>query len=90
MDLLENAAEASGASVVKTIYKKFHTTRSVTVLSLLEESHISIHTWPERGEAAVDVFTCGDALPKIGCDIITLDQLECDRSHHLNTSSVER
>ena len=85
MDLLENAAEASGASVVKTIYKKFHP-QGVTVLSLLEESHISIHTWPEKGEAAVDVFTCGDALPKIGCDII-IRQLECDK-HQL--THIER
>ena len=75
---MENAAEASGASVVKTIYKKF-IPQGVTVLSLLEESHISIHTWPEKGEAAVDIFTCGDAMPKIGCDIIT-NQLKCDRS----------
>ena len=48
MDLLENAAEASGATVVNTIYKKFYP-QGVTVLSLLEESHISIHTWPEKG-----------------------------------------
>jgi len=75
---MENAAEASGASVVRTIYKKF-IPQGVTVLSLLEESHISIHTWPEKGEAAVDIFTCGDAMPKIGCDIIT-NQLKCDRS----------
>lgn len=75
---MENAAEASGASVVRTIYKKF-VPQGVTVLSLLEESHISIHTWPEKGEAAVDIFTCGDAMPKIGCDIIT-NQLKCDRS----------
>ena len=34
------------------------------------ESHISIHTWPEEGKAAVDVYTCGDCNPKIGCDII--------------------
>ena len=31
----------------------------VTGLALLAESHISIHTWPEKGYAAVDVFTCG-------------------------------
>jgi len=69
IDLLENAAVASGATVVQTISKKFEP-QGVTVLTLLAESHISIHTWPETGEAAVDVFTCGDANPKIGCDII--------------------
>lgn len=67
--LLEAAASSSGATVVNTIFKKFDP-QGVTVLTLLSESHISIHTWPERGEAAVDLFTCGDCDPKIGCDMI--------------------
>jgi len=69
IDLLENSAVASGATVVQTIFKKFDP-QGVTVLTLLSESHISIHTWPEKGEAAVDIFTCGDCEPKVGCDII--------------------
>jgi len=69
IDLLENAASASGANVVQTISKKFEP-QGVTVLCLLSESHISIHTWPEEGRAAADCFTCGDCNPKIGCDII--------------------
>ena len=44
--------------------------QGVTIVALLSESHISIHTWPEEGKAAVDVYTCGDCNPKIGCDII--------------------
>ena len=32
-------------------------------VAVLAESHISIHTWPERGYAALDVFMCGDARP---------------------------
>jgi S-adenosylmethionine decarboxylase len=74
MDLLENAAIASGATVVQTIYKKFEP-QGVTVLCLLSESHISIHTWPEEEKAAVDIYTCGDCNPKIGCDII-IQQLQ--------------
>jgi S-adenosylmethionine decarboxylase len=70
IDLLENAASASGATVCQTISKKFEP-QGCTVLSLLAESHISIHTWPEEGKAAVDCYTCGDCNPKIGCDIIT-------------------
>lgn len=69
VDLLENAAVASGANVVQTIFKKFEP-QGVTVICLLSESHISIHTWPEEGKAACDVYTCGDCNPKIGCDII--------------------
>ena len=69
IDLLENAAISSGATVIQTISKKFEP-QGVTVICLLAESHISIHTWPEEGRAAVDVYTCGDCNPKIGCDII--------------------
>lgn len=35
--------------------------QGVTVVGLLAESHISVHTWPEHGYAAADVFTCGTA-----------------------------
>ena len=80
IDLLENSAVASGATVVQTISKKFDP-QGVTVICLLSESHISIHTWPEEGKAAVDVYTCGDCNPKIGCDII-VHQL-CATEHEL-------
>jgi len=85
IDLLENAAYVSGAHVIQSIHKKFKP-QGVTVLTLLSESHISIHTWPEDGNAAVDIFTCGDSNPKIGCDII-IQQL-CSTSHTL--SYIER
>lgn len=83
--LMECAASTSGATVVQTIYKKFEP-QGVTVLTLLSESHISVHTWPERGEAAVDIFTCGSCDPKIGCDMI-IEQLYA-QNHTL--SYIER
>jgi S-adenosylmethionine decarboxylase len=69
IDLMENAAIASGATVLKTVAHKFDP-QGITAICLLSESHISIHTWPEEGKAALDVYTCGSANPKIGCDII--------------------
>ena len=68
-DMIENAAEACGAHVLQTMSHQF-SPQGVTAMCLLSESHISIHTWPEKGEAAVDVFTCGESEPKIACDII--------------------
>jgi S-adenosylmethionine decarboxylase len=84
-DLLENAAEACGAHVLQTISYQFDP-QGVTAICLLSESHISIHTWPEKGEAAVDVFTCGDSQPKIACDII-IEQLN---AANFNLDYVER
>jgi S-adenosylmethionine decarboxylase len=69
IQLLEEAAILSGATVLQTISKKFDP-QGVTVICLLSESHISIHTWPEEGKAAVDVYTCGDSNPKLGCDMV--------------------
>ena len=76
IDLLENAAVASGATVVQTISKKFEP-QGVTIICLLSESHISIHTWPEEGSCAVDVYTCGEnARPRLACDLI-IKELDC-------------
>ena len=67
--LLEEAAVISGATVLQTVFKKFDP-QGATVICLLSESHISIHTWPEEGKAAADVYTCGDSDPKLGCNMI--------------------
>jgi len=85
IDLLKNSAKASGATVLKTASYKFDP-QGVTVLCLLSESHISIHTWPEEGKAAVDVYTCGVCNPKISCDMI-IEQLHAT-NHTL--SYIER
>ena len=36
--------------------------QGISGVVVISESHLTIHTWPERGEAAVDVFTCGDPV----------------------------
>jgi S-adenosylmethionine decarboxylase proenzyme len=69
IDLIENAAIASGATVLKTVSHKFDP-QGITAICLLSESHISIHTYPELGKCYADIYTCGSADPKIGCDII--------------------
>jgi S-adenosylmethionine decarboxylase proenzyme len=57
--LLKDAAYETGATVVDYCSKKFEP-QGVTIVVLLSESHISIHTWPEKGAALVDIFTCGE------------------------------
>ena len=83
-NLIKLAAETTGATVLQTISHKFDP-YGVTALCLLSESHISIHTWPEKGQA-IDIFTCGDAEPRIGCDVIIL-QL---KNEHHTLSYIER
>ncbi len=58
-DCLNEAAVRCGASVVGESFYHF-SPQGVSGVVNIAESHISIHTWPEYGYAAVDVFTCGD------------------------------
>ncbi len=56
--ILHNAVNDTGATVVKQISHKFNPP-GITSLAILAESHIAIHTWPVEGYVAVDIFTCG-------------------------------
>jgi S-adenosylmethionine decarboxylase len=58
-DLLQTALRMSSATILRIIGEKFKP-QGVTLLALLAESHASIHTWPEIGYAAIDLYTCGD------------------------------
>tara|TARA_B100000700_G_C14881346_1_gene778232 strand:+ start:550 stop:1044 length:495 start_codon:yes stop_codon:yes gene_type:complete len=64
------AAKIAGATLLNLITHSFKP-QGITGLALLAESHISIHTWPESGYAAVDVFTCGDhTMPERACEVL--------------------
>ena len=68
---ITNAAKRAGATLLNLITPRFDP-QGVTGLALLAESHISIHTWPESGYAAVDVFTCGDhTMPERACIVLS-------------------
>lgn len=68
--LLRAAAEAAKARVLHSHFHGFGDGQGVTGVVLLAESHISIHTWPECGFAAADIFMCGDAQPELALAII--------------------
>ena len=68
--LLRAAALAAGARILHSHFHSFGVAQGVTGVVLLAESHISIHTWPEYGFAAADIFMCGDAAPQLALDLI--------------------
>jgi len=55
---LFHASILSNSKILKIDYHEF-TPQGVTGFALLAESHLSIHTWPEKGVAMCDIFTCG-------------------------------
>lgn len=60
---LQQAAHAAGATPLHLHLKKFTENGGISGVLVLAESHISIHTWPEREFAAIDIFMCGDCEP---------------------------
>ncbi len=75
---ITSAAKHAGATLLNLITHRFQP-QGVTGLALLAESHISIHTWPEKGYAAVDVFTCGDqTMPENACEFLR-NELESEK-----------
>lgn len=84
--IMVGAALAAGAEVREVAFHKF-SPQGVSGVVVISESHLAIHTWPELGYAAVDVFTCGDTVdPWDACRYI------CDRfgAAHVQASEQKR
>lgn len=64
------AAAEAGATVLAVKLHHFSPYEGVTGIALLAESHISIHTWPERDFAALDVFMCGETEPMRAIEVL--------------------
>ena len=74
------AAESCGATVLSVQAQQFEP-QGATVLVLLAESHISIHTYPEKGFAAIDCYTCGDTVDPVTAIQYMVSVLKPDRIH---------
>lgn len=58
---MNEAAVRAGATIISSAFHHF-SPFGVSGVIVIQESHISIHTWPEYGFASVDIFTCGDSV----------------------------
>ncbi|HEY5595623.1 MAG TPA: adenosylmethionine decarboxylase [Nitrospiria bacterium] len=67
-EIMVSAAKEAKATIVEISFHKF-SPFGISGVVVIAESHISIHTWPEYGYAAIDIFTCGDVLqPETAAD----------------------
>ena len=83
------AAEASGATVISAHFHRF-SPLGVSGVVLIAESHLTIHTWPERGYAAVDVFTCGETVDPWGAHRSLMADLSAERGEAVELLRGER
>jgi len=85
-DMMVAAALAAGAEVREVAFHKF-SPQGVSGVVVISESHLAIHTWPELGYAAVDVFTCGDRVdPWDACKYI----VEGFKADHYTATEMKR
>jgi len=59
--IITESVQKSGATLLHPFFHQF-SPQGVSGVAVIAESHFSIHTWPEYGYAAVDIFTCGDEI----------------------------
>ncbi|ANF22326.1 adenosylmethionine decarboxylase [Thermococcus piezophilus] len=79
-EIFLEAAKVGKMEVKASYFFKFSPT-GVSGVVIVAESHISIHTWPEKGYAALDVYTCGTtADPEKAVDYI-LDKIKAQYAH---------
>lgn len=68
--VMRECVETCGANLLHIYLYHFTPNHGVTGVAALSESHISVHTWPERNFAAFDIFMCGNAEPELAVDIL--------------------
>lgn len=68
-DAFERAVAVCGATVLNRFSHQF-VPHGITIVYALAESHISIHTFPEKGCCAIDVYTCGNMNSRGGMQVL--------------------
>lgn len=61
--ILQDSVKAIQATILNINLHKFSPSGGVSGVAIIQESHLSVHTWPEYAYAALDIFVCGDVDP---------------------------
>ena len=81
-EIFTAAVRRMRAHIVSSHFHRFNP-HGVSGVVVISESHLSVHTWPEFGYAAVDVFTCGDVVDPWDAHREFVRALEPERSSHV-------
>lgn len=85
-EALISAVAACNATLLHLHLHNFGGSGGMSGVAVLAESHISIHTWPERGFAAIDIFMCGSCDPREALPVLR----ETFRPQEFNVSETRR
>ena len=67
---LQDCVQAAGATLLHIHLHRFESNGGISGVAVLAESHIAVHSWPETGYAAFDVFMCGQADPRAAIAVL--------------------
>lgn len=84
--IMVEAARVAGAEVREVAFHRF-SPQGISGVVVISESHLTIHTWPELGYAAIDVFTCGNTVDPWDAVNYLVERL---RAQNTSTSEVKR
>jgi S-adenosylmethionine decarboxylase len=89
---LRRAVAVAGATLLHIHLHHFTPNGGISGVGVLAESHISVHTWPERDYAAFDIFMCGEARPELAIPVLkeAFHPESVDISEHLRGICPER
>jgi S-adenosylmethionine decarboxylase len=75
-EAMVSAAKEANATIVDVSFHEFNPI-GISGMVIIAESHLSIHTWPEYGYAAVDIFTCGEQIKPLEAAAYLIKRFEC-------------
>ena len=68
--IIKEAANLSKANILHIHMHRFGKEQGISGVAVLAESHISVHTWPERNFIAFDIFMCGNTYPELASEFL--------------------
>ena len=68
--IIIQSVKISGATLLHIHLHRFGKKQGISGVAVLAESHISVHTWPERNYVAFDIFMCGDTNPQLAAEFL--------------------
>jgi len=84
--IMTEAVQLCGATIIKPFFHQF-SPHGISGIVVIAESHFSIHTWPEYGYAALDLFTCGDQIrPDVAVDYLKKEF----KAKHIHMMEIKR